>query len=166
MDMYITDLPGVGKKISFINAENQLMAIIIHHTGKRELFFFKDADDDEAVFSFRLSSEDTKQVATQLLGATFSPEENEKLKKINMVRKQVVVEWIDLAKHSPIVGLKVSELKQRLPRGASIIGVFRNDDFVVDFETDLLLEINDTLMVVGQKDALVEVEQMCAGKGN
>ncbi|MFC0470677.1 TrkA C-terminal domain-containing protein [Halalkalibacter kiskunsagensis] len=165
MKMNITDLPGVGKKISFVNAENQMMAIIIHHTGKRELYFFEDVDDDEAIFSFNLSSEDTKQLAAQLLGASFSPIDSEKLEKIKIARKQIVVEWIDITKQSKVAGLNVSVLKAKMPSDASLIGIFRNDEFLVDLKQNLLIEIKDTIMVVGKKDSINEIEMLCEGKG-
>ncbi|UOE93093.1 TrkA C-terminal domain-containing protein [Alkalihalobacillus sp. LMS39] len=166
MKMNMSELPGVGKKISFINAENQLMAVVFHHTGKRELYFFEDAADDEASFTYRLTSDDTKQLATQLLGATFSPLEHETIEKIKMARKQIVVEWIELAKQSSIVGSHISILKEKMPVGAKVIGIFRDEDFLVDDEFDYLLEANDTIMVVGKKEAVAQFEQLCEGKSN
>ncbi len=37
----MADLPGVGKKISFLTAEQQKVVVIIHHSGKRDLYFFR-----------------------------------------------------------------------------------------------------------------------------
>jgi deoxyribodipyrimidine photolyase len=37
-----------GKKISFLTAEQQKVVVIIHHSGKRDLYFFQDTDEDEA----------------------------------------------------------------------------------------------------------------------
>ncbi|WP_156323948.1 TrkA C-terminal domain-containing protein [Bacillus sp. JCM 19034] len=48
--------------------------------------------------------------------------------------------------------------------GASIIGVFKGDDFIVDFGDGDIIEKGDTIMIVGKKDAVVEFEVMCEGK--
>ncbi|KAB2952920.1 cation:proton antiporter regulatory subunit [Heliorestis acidaminivorans] len=164
MQVNITDLPGVGKKISFVNANNKKMVLIIHHTGKRELYFFED-DDDDAIFCFELTSEETKLLASQLLGATFEPLETEKLERVNMARNQYLVEWIDVAKHSRLAGMKVSDFRKRIPEGVTLIGIFRHDDLMVHPEPDAILETTDTIMVVGKRESMQNFVGQCKGKG-
>ncbi|GAE31060.1 TrkA C-terminal domain-containing protein [Halalkalibacter hemicellulosilyticus] len=165
MEMNISNLPGVGKKITFINGDDQMMAIIVHYTGKRELYFFEHRDDDEAIFTFNLSSEETKQIGAQLLGATFNPLESDKLEKLKMARKDVIVEWIDIPKKSKVVGMMFYEVKKLVPQGGAIIGIFKGDDFIVDLAEDDQIERGDTIMLVGKKDAVDEFELICEGKG-
>jgi len=95
-----TDLPGVGKKISFVNGEEKMLVMIVHYTGKREWYFFEDYEDDEPTFSYNLSAEETKQLGTELLGSTFNTEVTEELDKMKKVQKQVVVDWIDIKNRS------------------------------------------------------------------
>ncbi|MGN8646568.1 cation:proton antiporter regulatory subunit [Gracilibacillus sp. HCP3S3_G5_1] len=163
MKFNIADLPGVGKKLSFINGENQMMSLIIHHSGKREMYFFEDADDDEAVFSFNMTSEDTKQLASQMLEANLSNMDPEKIERINLVRNRIIVEWIDVKKQTEIAGMELSAFRKRVPDGVNIIGIFRNDDFIVEFETDQTIEENDTLLVVGKKEPIKEFIKICKG---
>ena len=73
MEVKMADLPRVGKKISFDTAENQKVVIVIHHSGKRDLYFFKDADDDEADYFLSLTPEETREMGAQLLGVAYHP---------------------------------------------------------------------------------------------
>jgi TrkA domain protein len=165
MQMNITDLPGVGKKMTFFNSNNRKMVLIIHHSGKRELYFFDEEDDDDAVFCYELTAEETKQLASQLLGATFEPLESEKLERINMARNQVLVEWIDVSKHTRLAGIKVRDFLQRIPEGVALIGIVRNEDLIVHPDPDAVLESTDTVMIVGKREKMLQFVGQCKGRG-
>ncbi|MDV2686592.1 TrkA C-terminal domain-containing protein [Alkalihalophilus lindianensis] len=160
------DLPGVGKKISFVTSEGSMIVLVIHHTGKRELYFFNDEDDDEVSFSLTLSSEETKQMGAQLLGAVLNPADTEKIDRIKLIRKQVVVEWLDITQKSPIIRKNMAQIDKMKPKGISIVGVFKNEEMLVDPEPSLILEKGDTLMVVGKRDAVQKFEEICSCKEN
>lgn len=164
MKINMTNLPGVGKKISFINGEEKMLVMIIHYTGKRELYFFDDYEDDEAIFSYNLSAEETKQLGAQLLGSNTNTDISENLERMKKVQKQVIVEWVDVTKRSPIVGKSFSELKQLLPVGVSLIGFFRNEEFIVTPPESSLLETKDTIMVVGKHEYISKFLKQCEEK--
>jgi TrkA domain protein len=164
MKINMTDLPGVGKRISLITAEDRMMVIIIHHSGKRELYFFDNPDDDEALFSFTLSSEETRQLGAQLLGTTFNPVETDKLERIKLVRNQVVVDWIDIQAGSSVLGKTYEELENIRPRNLKIVGVFQDEEFIVDPEPQFTIQAGHTFMVVGKREPIQEFEQLCEGE--
>ncbi|OIJ22200.1 potassium transporter TrkA [Anaerobacillus alkalidiazotrophicus] len=166
MKMKMTDLPGVGKKISFINAENQMMAMIIHHSGKRELYFFEDADDDEAVFTFNLSSEETKQMGAQFLNATLDPVMNEKLERLQLLRKQVIVEWVEIKRQPQFTGKTYMEFEKLLPNGVTVVGLFHDDDFNVSPSGDLTLQKGNTIMVVGKREPIEHFLKICESEAH
>ncbi|WP_010272930.1 cation:proton antiporter regulatory subunit [Paenibacillus senegalensis] len=163
MKFTITDLPAVGKKMTMINNENQMMVMIVHHSGKRDLYFYEDPDDDEAVFSYALSAEETKQLGSQLLGA-ITPEEGESRERLQLFRKKVMVEWIDVTKKSPFAGKTFKELQVKSPVGLSILGIVRNDDILVHPEDDSIIEINDTIMIVGKPEPIMQFMQLFEGE--
>ncbi|MEN2465502.1 TrkA C-terminal domain-containing protein [Ornithinibacillus sp. JPR2-1] len=156
MKTQLTNLPGIGKKLSFINGANQMMAMIIYHSGKRELYFYQDADDDEAVFTFGLSSEETKQVGAQFLNATLEPEMNEKLDRLQLLRNQVIFEWVEIKKQPFFKGKTYFDVEQLLPEGSTVVGLFHDEQFDVSPKKDLTLQKNHTLMIVGKKDSIEE----------
>ncbi|UTR13345.1 potassium transporter TrkA [Salipaludibacillus sp. LMS25] len=161
MKFNMVNLPGVGKKLTFINGKNQMMGMVIHHSGKRELYFFEDADDDEAVFTFDLSSEETQHLGTHLLSATLDPIMNEKLERLQILRKKVIVEWLEISKKSSLVGISYETLTSMLPSGVSIVGIFQDDEFEVAPPNNMLMQKGHTIMVVGKRDPVEQFIDLC-----
>ena len=67
MEVKMADLPGAGKKISFQTAEKRKVVLITHHSGKRDLYFFQDTDEDEADYFLTLTSDETREMGAQLV---------------------------------------------------------------------------------------------------
>ncbi len=161
MEMKMCDLPGVGKKVSMRTAEDDKLVVIIHHTGKRDLYFFKESDEDEADYFISLTSEETRELGAQLLGATYQPVDDEKMR---IFQKQLVMEWIKLKAKSPVVGKQIAESRIRTHTGASIIAVMHGDEMTVSPDVDFVLQPDDTVMVAGKKSQIANFEKMAAGE--
>lgn len=161
MEVKMCDLPGVGKKISFETAEAQKIVIIVHHSGKRDLYFFQEAEEDEADYFLSLTSEETRELGAQLLGATYQPVDDEKMK---IFQKQLVMEWIKLTPESPFVDRRIGESRIRSHTGASIIAVMQGDDMTVSPDIDCVLKAGDTVMAAGKIDQIRKFEAMANGK--
>ncbi|MDT8859574.1 potassium transporter TrkA [Alkalihalobacillus sp. MEB130] len=161
MDVKMADLPGIGKKISIVTAQSSMIVLIIHHSGKRELYFFQDADEDEADFSLDLTAEETRELGAQLLGAVFQPVTKDKMK---LFRSQIVTEWIEIKKGSPVATKTIKELEIRKRTGVSIVGIFRSEAVIASPEADERLEIGDTIMAIGKSDQISEFERLCEGE--
>ncbi|PYZ99218.1 potassium transporter TrkA [Alteribacter lacisalsi] len=157
----MADLPGMGKKISFTTAENSMIVLIIHHTGKRELYFFYDADEDEADFSIDLTAEETRELGAQFLGAVYQPVDADKMQ---LLKSQIVTEWVKLDKKSAFAGKSIAENEIRKKTGVSIVGIFRSEDVIASPDIDVVLQPGDTLMAIGKHDAIAKFEQICKGE--
>lgn len=162
MQVKMADLPGIGKKISIITAENSMVCLIVHHTGKRELYFFEDADDDEANFSINLTADETRELGAQLLGAVFQPIDTDKMK---LFKSQIVTEWVELKKESEFAGKTIGQSEIRKRTGVSIVGIFRKDNVVASPDVHEMLHTGDTLMAIGKSEQISLFEEMCEGKG-
>lgn len=154
------DLPGVGKKISFQTAEEQKIVIIVHHSGKRDLYFFQNSDEDEADYFLSLTSEETRELGAQLLGATYQPVDDDKMQ---IFQKQLVMEWIKLTPESPFVDKQIAESRIRTHTGASIIAVMHGDDMIVSPDINEVLKAGDTVMAAGKRDQIRRFEAMARG---
>lgn len=106
MNISISQLPGIGQKITFTTAEENQLILIVHHTGKRELYFFEDADSDEADFGMDLTGDETRELGAHLLGATYQPVDADKLKMFN---NQIVIDWVEIKEPSPIAHKTIEE---------------------------------------------------------
>lgn len=161
MKVKMTDLPGIGKKISFITGEDSMIVLVVHHTGKREMYFFYDKDNDEADFSIDLTADETRELGAQLLGAVFQPVDSEKMK---LLRSQIVTEWIKLEKESPLVNKSIGASEIRKKTGVSVVGIFRSDGVIASPDVDQVLLAGDTLMAIGKQEEISLFEELCAGE--
>lgn len=161
MQIKMADLPGIGKKLSFITAEENMVVLIIHHSGKRELYFFEDAEADEADFSINLTAGETREMGAQLLGATYQPIDIDTMKTF---KKQLVMEWVELKPQSPITGKTLGEAKIRTRTGVTIVAIVRGEEVIVSPEIDEVLLAGDTLMGAGKSEQMGQFESLCRGE--
>lgn len=162
MKIKIADLPGIGKKLTFLPADASKIVLVIHHTGKREMYFFQDADDDEADFSINLTAEETREMGAQLLGATYQPTDIDKMK---LFKKQIVMEWVEVKGDSPLVGKTIGESRIRTKTGVSIIGIIRGEEVVASPGIDVVIQSGDTLMAVGKSEQIDQFTALSNGEG-
>jgi len=142
--------------------EDQLLVIIVHHTGKRELYFFDNADSDEADYAFELSPDETREVAAQLLGTTYQPADIEKMR---MFKRQLIVDYIKLKQGSSLAFKTIEESDIRNETGAMIIGVVDGEDVIAVPEPDTELKPGDILMAIGKDEQIAQLSQLCEGRG-
>jgi TrkA domain protein len=161
MQIRMADLPGIGKKLSFITAQDNMIVLIIHHSGKRELYFFEDSEADEADFSINLTADETREMGAQLLGATYQPIDIDTMKTF---KKQLVMEWVELQPESPITGKTIGEAQIRTRTGASIVAIVRGEDVIVSPGIDEILKPGDTLMGAGKSEQMGQFESLCRGE--
>ncbi|PTM56625.1 cation:proton antiporter regulatory subunit [Desmospora activa] len=161
MDIRVGDLPGIGKKVSFITAEDQKIVLVIHHTGKRELYFFADLDEEDPEFTMDLTGEETRQLGAQLLGAAYQTVDMDRMK---LFRKKMVLEWVTLSPVSPFSGKTIAEGQIRKRTGVTILGIIRGEDTIVSPPADTELRAGDTLMVAGANEQVVSFEAFCRGE--
>lgn len=160
MQFKTTELPGIGKKLSFVTAEGNMVVLVVHHSGKREMYFFEDPDQDEADFSISLTSDETRELGAQLLGAIYQPVDMDKMK---IFKKQIIIEWIEVKKGSSLIGKSIGESKIRTKTGASIIGIVKGEDNIAVPDVDVKLHEADVLMVCGKQAQIEKLTKLCGG---
>lgn len=161
MNISVSQLPGIGQKITLKTAEDSMLVVIVHHTGKRELYFFNDIDGDEADFAMDLTADETRELGAQLLGATYQPVNANQLK---MFKKQIVIDYITLTEKSSIAYQTIEESEVRNKTGTTIIGVVQGEEMIAIPEADRILEPGDVLMAIGKKDQIAALEALCKGE--
>jgi len=80
MDFKEADLPGIGKNSLSKHHIIKILRIIIHFTGKREIFIYENEDED-AIYDLELSEDDASLIGSILMGTYFKPEQ-EKQKEL------------------------------------------------------------------------------------
>ncbi|KTG07935.1 potassium transporter TrkA [Haloprofundus marisrubri] len=163
MTVYESDLPGVGKKFEVELNDGSQLVIVIHNTGKRELYLREspDADSDKL---FELSDRLSRQVGTIMEGAYFQPIRTETIDTV--LSDDTLIEWVKLSAESPLVGKTLAESHVRQRVGVSVIAVQRGDETISNPEADLTLQEGDTLVVIGGQDACREFQEYATAESS
>lgn len=161
MNISISQLPGIGQKITLTTAEDSQLILIVHHTGKRELYFFEDADSDDADFGMDLTSDETRELGAQLLGATYQPVDADKLKVFN---NQIFIDWVEIKEASSVANKTIEDSEIRNKTGATIIGIVQGEDIIAIPEAYTVLKPGDVLMGIGKKDQIASLTSLCKGE--
>jgi len=151
-----SDLPGVGKKFE-IELKDGEMIVVIHNTGKRELFYRPDPDaDSEKVFSF--DDELARTIGSIIEGAHFQPIEAET--KETTLPGGILLEWYELHPGSPLVGETLESADIGNKSGLTIVAIQRDGAVIDSPDADTTLREGDTLIGVGTRENCTAFEAM------
>ncbi|WP_457622279.1 cation:proton antiporter regulatory subunit [Persephonella sp.] len=149
MEFKESDLPGIGKKFSIITTEKFKISVVVHVTGKRELFIFEPDDYDEPICDVVLTEEEANQLGSVLMGAYYRPEQ-EKERKLFI--ENLAIEWIKVPSDSPIAGKKIGESQIRQRTGVTVIAIMKEEDTIVNPLPEDVIEGGDTIVIIGTRD--------------
>jgi TrkA domain protein len=146
------ELPGIGKKY-IVKTSDYEVQIIVHESGIKEIYFIKD---DNVIFDVSLTSEEAKKIGLILNEAFYKTIVSERMEYIT---KQVIFEWIKIKKDSFFINKTILELEVRKKTGASIIGVIRDGNFIVNPDpSNLIFQENDIIVAIGNRESLKKMD--------
>ena len=160
MTIYEASLPGVGKKFEVeLDGERRLI-IVIHNTGKRELFV-RNGPNEDAERLFELTDRMARQVGTIMEGAYFQPIRTETIDTV--LSDDTLIEWVNVTEESPLVGETLAETRLRQELGVSVIAVQRGEETITNPDPNTPIEMDDTLVVLGSYEACQRLDEIVAG---
>ncbi|WP_339103318.1 TrkA C-terminal domain-containing protein [Haloterrigena salinisoli] len=157
MTVYESDLPGVGKKFEVELEDDSRLVIVTHNTGKREVFL-KDDPDADGDKLFELSDRLARKVGTILEGAYFQPVQAEAVE--TMLTDDTYLEWYNVSDAADIAGQTLEEADVRNRTGVSIVAIQRGDDLISPPTPETVLQVDDTLVVIGEREECAEFETL------
>ncbi|WP_226040347.1 TrkA C-terminal domain-containing protein [Natrinema sp. DC36] len=157
MAVYESDLPGVGKKFEVEFDDGELLVIVTHNTGKREVYLKADTDADSEKI-FEASDQLARKIGTILEGAYFQPVQAEQVE--TMLTEDTYLEWYSVAEGAEIAGQSLIESNIRDRTGVSIVAIQRGEELISPPTPESVLEIGDTLVVVGDREDCTKFEEL------
>ncbi len=158
MEVREHDLPGVGKKFAIVTDEGDRMTVIIHNTGSREIYHFREGEE-YPFFAVRLTDAEARKMGAVLGGAYFQPPAAERM---DLILEHLSIEWLKVEAGAPIAGHTIGEAAIRKRTGASVIAILRDGEARPNPGPDERLEVDDTLVVIGDRDQVARFRGECA----
>jgi TrkA domain protein len=147
IDVREARLPGVGVKYGFRLDAGGRISLILHNDGKRELYWFRRADDEEPSAVITLDDDEARQLGALLGGAYQRPKIVEDLE---MALGELSIEWVRVPDTSPLIGKTLAEAALRAKTGITIIAILREPEPVSGAQPNDVIQQGDTLVTVGK----------------
>jgi TrkA domain protein len=142
-----TRLPGVGVKYGFQLDDGGRLAIILHNDGRRELYYFRRADDEEPRAVIQLDDDEARQLGAVIGGVYERPKIVEELE---MALGELLIEWVAVPPDSPAIGRSLAECGFRARTGVTVIAILREPEPVSGAQPHDVVKAGDTLVTVGK----------------
>jgi TrkA domain protein len=146
-DLQETRLPGIGTKFTIRTGQGSRVAVIQHNDGRRELYFFRSASDDEPRAVIELDDDEARQLGAILGGAYERPKIVEDLE---LALGDLLIEWIPVPDTSPWIGKTLAEAGFRAKAGITVIAILREPEPVTGALPTDVVQKGDTLVTVGK----------------
>ncbi|MDZ7689374.1 MAG: TrkA C-terminal domain-containing protein [Halobacteriales archaeon] len=159
MNVKESDLPGVGKKFT-LEADDTEIIIILHNTGRREIFT-RESPDDDSEKVLELSDKESRLFASILEGAYFQPVADDPI-EATLTDDENLIEWLTVGDGSSLVGKTLAEADIRDRYGVSVIAV-QGEDTVPNPKPDTVIEAGQTLVLVGPEEGYEELKDASEG---
>jgi len=151
-----SDLPGVGKKFE-IDLDDGEMVVVIHNTGKREVFRRPEPNaDSEKVFEF--SDDLARTIGSIIEGAYFQPVEPDTQE--TTLPGGLLLEWYEIQPGSPLVGETLEGAAIGNQTGLAVVAIQRGDELVDSPSADTALHEGDTVIGVGTPEDCAAFEEL------
>lgn len=143
-------LPGIGHRFDVRSEGRELVTVVIHHSGRRDLYLTSPGEDEPEATA-TLSDRQARTLGAILGGAYFTPAVVE---EIQAVIGSLLIDWVTLAETSPGVGRSIADLEVRRRTRMTIAAILRGDEPLVAPDPGEELRAGDRLVVVGRREDL------------
>jgi TrkA domain protein len=147
IDLRETRLPGIGVKYGFRLDAGGRISLILHNDGKRELYWFRRADDEGPTAVITLDDDEARQLGAVLGGAYERPKIVEELE---MALGELQIEWVPVPETSPWIGTSLAEAQFRAKNGITVIAILREPEPISGAQPHHVIQEGDTLVTVGK----------------
>jgi TrkA domain protein len=144
------DLPGIGRRYDLRDADGRPVAVIIHHSGRRDVYVTRDRGDDMDV-AVSLTDDQARRMGAILGGAFFKPAV---VTQMESVVGGLLIDWVTLRADSPAAGHTIADMEIRRRTRMTVAAIVRDEVAQVAPEPDVLLQEGDRLVVIGRADDL------------
>jgi len=140
-------LPGVGKKFWIDASSGEKLTVIQHNDGRYELYMFKKGEEFPSA-SASLTEYEARDIGSVLFGRF----EHRIVETMDVVMKDLVIEWAKVGDGSPMAGKSIQEMQVRRKTGVSIVAIIRDGEGNPSPSPEDVIKQDDMLMLIGRKE--------------
>jgi TrkA domain protein len=146
-DLEETRLPGIGTKFTLRLEGGGRLSVILHNDGRRELYYFGHAHDEEPRAVIGLDDDEARHLGAVIGGAYERPKIVEDLE---MALGELTIEWLPVPDSSPWIGKTLAECGFRAKTNITVIAILREPEPISGAQPGDVIEHGDTLVTVGK----------------
>jgi TrkA domain protein len=150
-DITENEMPGIGKKFTLETVEGGTVTVIVHLTGRRDVYY--SVDDDAKPTFFALTDEEARRLSA-VLGDTFY-----KPTPMDMLRSALPAGG-GIEGGSAASGRTLRELDVRRQTGVTVLGIKRGAGTITNPPASAMLMRDDYLIVMGSAEELRKLERL------
>lgn len=151
-----TKLPGVGVRHEFTTEAGEVIGVLVHHDGRRDLLMYDKVDPDSCASTTGLTAPDSRVLA-EMLGAS---QIAESLQTVQQDVAGLAIEWIEVPAASAAAATSLADGEYRQKTGASIVAVLRSGQSIPAPAPDFELEVGDTVVAVGTQQGVAALRTL------
>ena len=143
------ELPGIGRRFTFPLADDGRLCVVIHHTGRRDLYLTPDPDEDTTVLS--IEDDEARRIGAVIAGSYFTPAA---VRQVEAVIGGLLIDWVTVRAESAIAGQSIAAAAVRQKTKMTVAAIVRGDESIVSPEPDEVVRAGDQLVVMGRPEDL------------
>lgn len=154
-----TELPGVGVRFSFETGERRRVSVLVHYSGRRQVFVGVPDDPDASREVLDLEEADG-QIVAELLGGSRLVHDVQRLQRLG---RDLALNWVQVDPGSEAAGRTIGGLDLRTRTNVTVVAVLRDGRTIPTPGPELMFEPDDTAVLIGQPEDLEQAARLLRG---
>ena len=158
-------LPGIGHRYTLPAAVGGRVVVVIHHSGRRDLYVLPPgaSGDHLPSVSISLTDDQARRLGAVLGGAYFKPAV---VADVETVIGNLLIDWVTVRADSPAIDRSIAELEIRRRTRMTVVAILRGGSTVLAPEPGERIRAGDRLVVVGRQEDLGGFLRHVVGPGD
>jgi TrkA domain protein len=154
-----TQLPGIGIRYDFTTEAGQRLAVLVHRTGRRDMFVYSTEDPDESEISLTLRPDDARTLS-ELLGAA---QVAQHLAALQQQVAGISLAWITVDRASAWANQRLADAAIHTETGVSVVAILDGDNITPAPGADDVLVAGATIVAIGRPEGLEALTDRLSG---
>ena len=151
-----SELPGIGKKFTLSTVEGGTVTVIVHLTGRRDVYYSEEEEGNPAYFA--LTDEEARRLSAVLGDTFYKPTPMDILR--TALSSSAGIELVRITAGSSAGGRSLKELDVRRQTGVSVLAIQRGPNTLANPSAGTVLEKDDLLVVMGSAEEVRKLDRL------